>query len=889
MGFQIENGVLKKYIEEPGVTKVVIPESVTQIGYCAFFRCALLTSVTISENVKRIGGAAFSCCKSLTDLTIPEGMMTIGNTAFGGCTSLTSVTIPESVTQIGYNAFSGCTSLTSINIPEDITQIGYGAFDETPWLENYLNDFVIFGKGILHKYKGKEINVVIPDSVRSIGDFAFSGCSSLATVTIPDSVMSIGGFAFSECKNLQYIQSSSELSIIEILHSGNPLVIEKSGENYRFFAVSYKNNDSSYDDFIKKNLWNAYDMELLNNGPKFKYRLPARLFGGLDRLLNPVDLTEENRQLYIELLKKNIKKMVAFAEEINCPFAVKALFDLGIVDDSNAKAVKKLITASKAPEIAVLSELFSREVDKTMALKKYAPKQTEPEVSVDPLTAEYRAKFAAIKGNEIIQKMKLIGANFPKVKLLDGTDASDELFRFIVASYGASDSFCINEEADKAAALLLYDSLCDAIAAVSSGLDFILYPSILPVVCRFGNPDQIKAVIKYYDTLKGSKGKKLQNKIKSALAMSDTHVAVLWLEKQESLENFARLRNISVEQVYDKYLYDFGFDEQGKRIFDLGTTTIEATISPELTLSLFNTATGKAVRSIPKKGVSPDVQKKAADELADMRATLKKCAKLKNNQLYQDYIEATEFHADEWKDRYLKNTFLFTVASLLVWTQNEKTFTLSGNKAIDSEGREYEIIDKPIKLAHNMEKDKTGITAWQKYFTDNKLKQPFIQVWEPVIDEAFVSENRYKDCPIRDFYLKKQEKRGISINWYSGYYSESHYLSIEGFDLDCNSVMVDGNDMVDITSIKPKKWNRRANMVISFLDRITIYSRILKDDPSIGTLLDSFTLPQILSFIDFAAKNECVNATAVLLNYRNENFPEYDGFAALDDLLLDDF
>ena len=94
--------------------------------------------------------------------------------------------------------------------------------------------------------------------------------------------------------------------------------------------------------------------------------------------------------------------------------------------------------------------------------------------------------------------------------------------------------------------------------------------------------------------------------------------------------------------------------------------------------------------------------------------------------------------------------------------------------------------------------------------------------------------------------------------------------------------------MVEITFIKPQKWNRRANMVIAFLDRFTIYSRILKDDPTIGTLLDSFTLPQIMSFIDLTTKNECVNATAVLLEYKNEHYPEYDGFAALDDLLLDD-
>ena len=83
--------------------------------------------------------------------------------------------------------------------------------------------------------------------------------------------------------------------------------------------------------------------------------MPARLFGGLDRLLNPVDLTNENRELYIKLLKKNIRKMIAVAEEINCPFAVKALFDIGIIDDSNANTVKKRISTSEVPEISALA------------------------------------------------------------------------------------------------------------------------------------------------------------------------------------------------------------------------------------------------------------------------------------------------------------------------------------------------------------------------------------------------------------------------------------------------------------------------------------------------------------------------------------------------------
>ena len=76
MGFEIENGVLKKYVEENGVTDVVIPDGVTEIGEMAF-----------------------QSCKSLTDITIPDSVIQIGRYAFRGCTSLTSITIPDSVTK----------------------------------------------------------------------------------------------------------------------------------------------------------------------------------------------------------------------------------------------------------------------------------------------------------------------------------------------------------------------------------------------------------------------------------------------------------------------------------------------------------------------------------------------------------------------------------------------------------------------------------------------------------------------------------------------------------------------------------------------------------------------------------------------------------------------
>ena len=198
------------------LTSVTIPDSVTSIDMSAFWGCSSLTSVTIPDSVTSIGKQAFLDCTSLTSVTIPDSVTSIGDSAFCNCKSLTSVTIPDSVTSIGELAFSRCESLTSVTIPDSVTRIGWGAFSNCAALtgirvaegnSHYASDAsgVLFSKdkATLVQCPGAfSGSYAIPNSVTSIGDYAFSGCSSLTSVTIPDSVTSIGDDAFSDCESL---------------------------------------------------------------------------------------------------------------------------------------------------------------------------------------------------------------------------------------------------------------------------------------------------------------------------------------------------------------------------------------------------------------------------------------------------------------------------------------------------------------------------------------------------------------------------------------------------------------------------------------------------------------------------------------------------------------
>ena len=770
-------------------------------------------------------------------------------------------------------------------VPDGVTIIGkYGFSDDRNWNIN---------------------NIFLPEGVTTIKEQAFVECG-MAALHVPLTLQSVGKKAFARCKNLRYIFIAGEN--ISWLNGNQEIpqsvaIFQNTENGMKILACSMKNKNCNLPPENTAEYWEDYDREILENGPQYKFTTSTRLLGAIGRLMDPVELSEDSKQAYIELLAKNIKHLIPVAEELKMPRLIQILFDEGVVNSKNQTAIKKLLSESKVREIAAFAKVET--ATKESAVKKKAKVKT--------VQSAVGLQYASdLSDSEWAQKLTLYYAteakSLPVILDKEGKELPLAVKVWLLTVHEKTIKHPWNEvevlvdyekpgpcpEAKQVIDQLDLESLQKALrklAETNLGITgknkkmFMAYP-----ICRYADEtlmeDLTQRAPEWRSQVSGINAPSLLT-FRKANAYSETRAAMLiadkykdtsWRPEYLDMDTYAQIRGTDADTIRDKYLSDVGLDEQGGKTYDLGNQTVTARLQKDLSF-LIELPTGKAAKSLPKKGADADKYAAANADFSEMKKNTKKSAKNRGNILYSDFLSGRTREADAWKESCLKNPLLRQVSSLLVWTQGGRTFTLTDVSSITADGVDYTIGDGEIALAHPMDMSQTDLSAWQKYFAANGIKQPFEQIWEPVVDPNAITEDRYKDCMIPYYRFAGQKKHGIHVE--DTDFHNSIYIYFDDCKTDVKRIdqmrhMIEMDHRFEVQKISFEKFTRKANHIIAYLDRVTIYDRIRKDDTGISAFLPQFTLAQITEFIKVATENNCTNVTALLLDYKNQNFADFD-------------
>jgi len=326
---------------------------------------------------------------------------------------------------------------------------------------------------------------------------------------------------------------------------------------------------------------------------------------------------------------------------------------------------------------------------------------------------------------------------------------------------------------------------------------------------------------------------------------------------------------------------------------------IETRIKADLTLGLFDVDSGKELRSFPSKGADAMQVETAQLHFKKMQLYIRDRVQKQLESIKSCYLQNQRIPFSEWCETYMTDTLNRRIAALVVWKNTtehcSRLFTVTDDGYVDSNGAPVSLSGGAIKVAGPMEMSEKESKEWQRYFTDRELRQPYAQVWEPVITWEKESVCK-KYTNVRITAKQRNSLRSILKNagiTMKADEMEKRYDSRSGrYEFSNKSTITFGNCFrLDYTVSENNgeltfgqgvplvsPGDREMNKVLFELDRMVIsYCVSLDDDGGMRNMsLEPFTAAQISEWLNIAISKKSSRCTAFLLNYKQEHFAQYE-------------
>ena len=803
------------------------------------------------------------------EFTVPDHVRSFGQYAFNQAVGMTKLTIPASVKELSRDAFQNADNLKELIMPAAIYCGQAEEIETLEWVEltgegsYYSQDGVIFARwswadgavNLVACPKARSIPYTVPDGVDGISGSAFQGCRKLPEIIFAGKIPTMPQNTFESCEALLRIPKSC-LRVADKIPTAFATRTE-TFDRTDFQWIAVHQTAKAWKEAVEQYVLS------LNKSEFFQGMLD--IIAQLNKISKAtgINIVEFVQTWSTELTGQQIRTLREILLLKKCSAAVNAM-------DTDPRLQPAL-----NGEDALRQKPCSHPIEQLVRDNWVSSKL------VRDIQRRVKAGVAYQDNGKVCDPDVLVFILASYAETMDDHARYPSLYK---VAYVRAVRVPLADQVAAALDQKAFQDFLEAFAADDNGGYLPALDGSLLALGRYAAPAQIAKLISSMREWekKGPNGRKAIIIARGGLMLSDTREAMLAVDKAGGLDYYASLRGTTAEEIRDTVLADFGLDEDGKKVCDLGNgRSVEFRLNPDLSLGLFDLTANKIVKSIPKKGADPERYAEVSADLSDMKKNAKAIAKARNDRLFRAFLDAEAFDASSWKRTYLKNPLLRQVASLLVWEQEGVTFTILNREIIANDESPVTLTDAPIRLAHPMEMNKALVESWQKYFAANGLKQMFQQIWEPVFDPETVREDRYRGCTVPVLTLSSQKKHGIGVDGL-GAYSEGFELwltdcKLEAEPSDWRYVPGVNDDFYyTLGKFTFTKYTRWTNHIVGWFDRYLIADKVKKDDVSVYNMLSGFSLAQITEFLKLATENNCTNVTALLLDYKNQNFADFD-------------